>query len=323
MLSVPPALLVLTGRPRGPERPLERAAAGPLAFPSAGQNDRRRAAGLHPGGLLAGRAGLRHRLPRTSSRPDSETVRLEREMVRSSRFLAAVRGLPRRLARAGGGPCRAAAAPAGGGGGALGARPRAAGRAFRQNPGAAAGRAAGAGQQPRRLGDFRLPAREHLGAWPAAGLRRRHAGDRSAGHRPADPRPVHDRAVAARFRIAALLGGALVLLLLYLDFGDWRWTALAILPTALTARGAAFPDAALRPRLQSARRDGACRSCWGSRSTKGCTWCTASAKSMATSGAHLGGRRQKCHPHRLDNDPRLRLPDLHRAPRPRLRSPRR
>lgn len=37
------------------------------------------------------------------------------------------------------------------------------------------------------------------------------------------------------FRIAALLGGALVLLLIYLDFRDWRLTTLSALPTAATA----------------------------------------------------------------------------------------
>lgn len=37
------------------------------------------------------------------------------------------------------------------------------------------------------------------------------------------------------FRIAATLGGLLVLLLIYLDFRDLRWSLLALLPTALTA----------------------------------------------------------------------------------------
>ena len=37
------------------------------------------------------------------------------------------------------------------------------------------------------------------------------------------------------FRIAALVGGLLVLLLIFLDFRDWRLTAVALLPTAFTA----------------------------------------------------------------------------------------
>lgn len=37
------------------------------------------------------------------------------------------------------------------------------------------------------------------------------------------------------FRIAAALGGSLVLIFLFLDFRDWRWALLAAAPTALTA----------------------------------------------------------------------------------------